>query len=282
MLQVSNFSVFVRRAFTRESHCKHLKLKQYAPYSIATDFRQLVRLGTSWPVLFTCLCSCTTQLAFFVLRPIWMNIKTCGCFIAPQGKLTLTTWVLHTSHHTLSSSYNLVRAPLHLCRYRRPHGSHGAATPSSVSCLQVTHNATCPQIQTDLTRTVTSDFMSATLAETTTQLSFAEFSERCISFSTVPTTNPHTISGCRRLFHTSLSHRKSPPTPARGVLSQTRPPARCIGGLASTHDVLCPRVPDPSLRHPLMRLCKRLHAVLHPPIPPLNYRIVYHNQSPTR
>ena len=47
-----------------------------------------------------------------------------------------------------------------------------------VSASEVTHS---PQVQTSPTRTVTSDLLSATLAEAATQLSFAAFLERCIS-----------------------------------------------------------------------------------------------------
>ena len=55
--------------------------------------------------------------------PIWLNIRTCGCFMAPQSGITLTNPVFRTPHHTLSSSYNLVRAPHPLCRCWPPHGS---------------------------------------------------------------------------------------------------------------------------------------------------------------
>ena len=49
--------------------------------------------------------------------------------------------------------------------------SHGAAPLSSVSCPQVTLSAAHPQVQMDPTRTITSDLLSATLAEAATQLS---------------------------------------------------------------------------------------------------------------
>ena len=64
--------------------------------------------------------------------------------------------------------------------------SHGAATSSSVCCPQVTLSAAHPQVQTGPTRTVTSDLLSATLAEAATQLFFAAFLERCISVSASP------------------------------------------------------------------------------------------------
>ena len=69
-----------------------------------------------------------------------------------------------------------------------------------------------PQVLTGPSRTNTSDFLSATLAEATTQLSFAEFLECCILL------------------------RGSPPAPLpiSTLLSQMRPPARSLGGLGST------------------------------------------------
>ena len=94
------------------------------------------------------------------------------------------------------------------------------------------------------TRTVTSDFVSATLAEAATQLSFAAFLERCISVSAspaAPATHPHPTSGCRHAdysTHRCLSGRLYA-TLVRGVLGST----------LSTHDVLCPTCsrPVPSL-----------------------------------
>ena len=88
---------------------------------IALAYRQVVRIGASWPVLFTCLCLHTPQLVaassfsvfafsvFFVLT--WKNIRTCGCLMAPQGGITLTTRAFRTPHHTLSNSDNVVRSP---------------------------------------------------------------------------------------------------------------------------------------------------------------------------
>ena len=54
----------------------------------------------------------------------WTNLSACGCLLAPQGGITLTTRASRTPHHTLSSSHNLVRAPRPLCRCRPPHDSH--------------------------------------------------------------------------------------------------------------------------------------------------------------
>ena len=134
--------------------------------------------------------------------------------------------------------------------------SHGAATSSSVSCPQVTHSGISPQVQTCLTRTVTSDLMSATHAEDATQLSLAAFLECCISVSASPppATHPHPTSRCRHAdysTHRCLSGRFHA-TLARGVLS-----LRCVHLQIprgpwlhlSTHDVLCSKCsrPVPSL-----------------------------------
>ena len=158
---------------------------------------------------------------------------------APHG----TTWWNHSYYtriplsapHSLQQLQSGASSPPSVKISTSTRESHGAATPSSVSCPQVTHSAISPQVQTVPNRIVTSDFMSATLAEVATQLSFAEFVERCISFSALPT-HPHTTSGCRYADYstqrclTGSLH----PTPARGVLSQMRPPARSLGGFGST------------------------------------------------
>ena len=105
----------------------------------------------------------------------------------------------------------LVRTLFPLSRYRPPHGCHMVQRLQALSlATQATHSASRPQVQTGPTRTVTSDLMSATLADAATQLSFAAFFERCIfvsAFPPPPATHPHSTSGCRSLFHTSLSPR---------------------------------------------------------------------------
>ena len=110
---------------------------------------------------------------------IWMNFSACGCLLAPQGGITLTTRAVRSQHYILSNSCKLVRAlPVQMSASTRE--SHGAATSSSVFCPQVTHSVNGSQVQTGPTRTVTSDLLSATLADAATQLSFAAFLERCI------------------------------------------------------------------------------------------------------
>ena len=175
--------------------------------------------------------------------------------------------------HTLSNSYYMVRPHRLLCRFlastREP---HGAATAGSVSCAQVTHSAISPQVQTGPTRTATSDLLSATVAGAATQLSFAEFSERCILLRVSPPPplpTPTLLLGCNYADYSThrLLTRRLHLTPALGALSQMYPPASSLGGLGS---VRC--VPDPPLRYSQTRLCRLLRAVLHLPMPPPNFR----------
>ena len=106
---------------------------------IVPAFCQVVRFGTSWPFLFTCLCLHTSQLVaasaysvsvFIVFSvPKWTNFRTCGfrtcgCLLAPLSGITLTTRAIRSQHYILSNSYKLVRAPCLLCRCRPPHESH--------------------------------------------------------------------------------------------------------------------------------------------------------------
>ena len=164
---------------------------------IAPAFRQVVRLGASSPVLFTCLCLHAPQLVAASPSPVFVLVK----FQFSIGRTTehaAASWH-HRAESLLLHGYSALRTTLSPtvtswcelsalpCRYWPPHGSlFGTATPSSVSCPQVTHSAISPQVQTGPTRIVTSDVMSATLAEAATQLSFAEFLERCILLRASP------------------------------------------------------------------------------------------------
>ena len=118
--------------------------------------------------------------------------------------------------------------------------SHGAAPSSSVSCPHVTLSG---QVQMGPTRTLTSDLLSATLAEAATQLSFAAFLERCIFVSASRRTryqSPlHLWMSLRRLFHT--------PLPLGTFLRNSHSGSSWPS--PSTHDVLCPTCvrPVPSL-----------------------------------
>ena len=141
----------------------------------------------------------------------WKNSRICGSLTAPHGGITLTTRVFHSQHYTLSNSYKLVRAPGLLCRYWPPHRSPMAQRPQAfVSSLQLTHTAIRPQIQAGSTRIVASDVMSATLAEAATQLSFAEFSERCNLYRASP---PHPQPSLTLLLDTAAQ------TPSHSVAS---------------------------------------------------------------
>ena len=122
--------------------------------------------------------------------------------------------------------------------------------------------------------------MSATLAEAATQLSFAEFLERCISPQCSPAstaTHPHPTFWLppRRLPHASLSHRTSLPN-FRSKSSLSDVSTRMIPRGPWSHLLRtmfsAPRVPNPSLRYFLTRLCRRLHTASQLMRPPPNYR----------
>ena len=93
------------------------------------------------------------------------------------------------------------------------------------------------------TRTVTSDFLSATLAEAATQLSFAAFLERCISVNAfppppLPIPTPPLVAATETVPHIAVSQDVSTQLSFEEFLA---PP--------STHDVLCSTCsrPVPSL-----------------------------------
>ena len=152
--------------------------------------------------------------------------------------------------------------------------SHSAATSSSKSCPQVTQSAISPQVQTGSTRTVTSDLLSATLTEAATQLSFAAFLARCISVCAPPPPRypspRHFWMPPPRLFHTSLSprtflHNSRLRSSLLDLSTRTIPRGPWLHRLRTLFST--PRVPDPSLRYFLTRLCRR-----HLTMPPHNNR----------
>ena len=111
------------------------------------------------------------------------NSRMCSRPTALHGGITLSTRVFRSSHHTLSNSYKLVRAP------RRPlaptQESNGTTSSDFVYSPQLPHSAISPQVQTGSTRTATSDLMSATPRPPRQELpghprSYADFSaQRC-------------------------------------------------------------------------------------------------------
>ena len=163
---------------------------------IAPAFRQVVRLGAPWPVLFTFLCMYTPQLltasaflcpSLLSLRAHMDELQNMRLPFGSQGGITLTTRAIRSQHYILSNSYKLVRAPRPLCRCRPPHECHMVQRPQVLCPAHRLH--TVPSVhrfRRAPTRTVTSDLMSATLAEAATQLSFVAFLECCISVSAPP------------------------------------------------------------------------------------------------
>ena len=145
----------------------------------------------------------------------------CSSPTAPHGGTTLTTRVTGPQRCIVSNSYKLVRAPRRLCSHWPPHRSPTA------HCLQ----APCPahsyhavpsahkfrQAPLSMSQAIV---MSSSLAEAATQLSFAEFSERC-NFLRAPPPRPQPsptllLDALRRLFHTVLPLLMRPPnSPSR-------------------------------------------------------------------
>ena len=110
-------------------------------------------------------------------------------------------------------------------------GLHTGATRCSDSAIS-------PQVQTGPTRTVTSDLLSATLAEAATQLSFAEFLERCISESAPPSPPPPIptppLDAATQTIPTSLSLRTFPPNSRSRSSLLDASSRQSLGGLGST------------------------------------------------
>ena len=182
----------------------------------------------------------------------WTNLSAGGCLLALLSGL-------HSLQQLQAGASSM--SPVQMSPSTRE--SHGAATSSSVSCPQVTHSTISPQVQTGPTRTVTSDLLSATLAEAATQLSFAAFLERCIFVNASPPPQlpvPTPISGCCYadfFTHTAASRDVSTHLSFREFLASP-----------SMLDVLCPACarPVPSL-------------LLDAAVKTLLYRVASHDAS---
>ena len=210
---------------------------------IALAFRQVVRLGASWPLLFTCLCLYTPQLlaASALLCPFSLSLSAhmeeLQCMRLPFGT---TGWnhTYYTSNslsalHSLQQLQAVASSPSLVQMSASTRESHGAATSSSVSCPQVTLSATLPQVRMDPTRTTTNDLLSATLAEAATQLSFAAILQRCIFVNAspppqLPVPTPSLDAATQTFSHTAASRDVSTHLSFREFLA---PP--------STFDVRC-------------------------------------------
>ena len=132
--------------------------------------------------------------------------------------------------------------------------SHGAAPSSSVSCPRITLSAAHPRVLMDPTRTFTSEFLSATLAEAATQLSFVAFLERCIFVSTspppqLPVPTPSLDVATQTFHHTAASRDVSTHLSFRESLVSP-----------STLDALCPACARP---FPSLLLDAAVQAPLH-------------------
>ena len=89
---------------------------------IVPAFRQVVRFGTSWPTLFTCLClaACCSTSLWCLLSSLsvlgWGDCGVYGCLLAPLSGITLTSRAIRSQHDILSNNYKLVPVPRPLCR----------------------------------------------------------------------------------------------------------------------------------------------------------------------
>ena len=120
-----------------------------------------------------------------------------------------------------------------------------------VSCPQVTHSAISPQVQTGPTRTVTSDVMSATLAEAATQLSFAQFLKRCNFLrASPPHPQPNSTllldAATQTLPHSAVSTDASTQLPLAEFSFGCIYPEDPLGGsVPPAHDITCPTCSGP-------------------------------------
>ena len=187
--------------------------------------------------------------------PIWMNFRTFGCLLASQGGITLTTRVHRSLSTTVSPTVSSwCELPVQCAEV----GLHMGVTWCSdfKLCLLPTGYTQCPQVQTGPTRTVTSDLMSATLAEAATQFSFAAFLERCISVSApppppLPIRTPLLDAATQTFPHIAVCQDVSTQLSLEEFSLRCVHPYSSSGALAAppTHDVLCPTCfrPVPSL-----------------------------------
>ena len=158
--------------------------------------------------------------------------------------------------------------------------SHGAAPSSCVCCPQVTLSATHPQVQMDppaLSQVTLCQPRSLRLPRSSPLLHFWSVASLLMLLRRSRYQSPpHLWMPLRRLFHTSLSPRTFPrnsrPRSSLSDMSTRIIPQRSWLRLLRTM-FSAPRVPDPSLRYFLTRLCRRLCTASHLTMPPHNYRL---------
>ena len=187
----------------------------------------------------------------------WTNLSACGCLLAPQGGITVTTRPIHSQHYILSNCCKLVRAPRPLCRCRPPHESHmmqrlqvlcTAHRPRSV--LPIHRFGLAPPALSQMTFC---QLRSLRLPRSSPLLPFWSVA----SLLTLPhrpsyQSPPHFGMPLRRLFHT--------PVPLGTFPRNSRSGSSWLHLLLLTFAAL--RVLDQSPRHLLMRLCRRLYTAL--------------------
>ena len=210
---------------------------------IAPAFRQVVRFGTSRPILFTCLCLCAPQLL------------AASAFLCPSQL------------YILCNSYKLVRAPRPLCRCRPPQDSHivqrlqvlcPAHRPRSVLLIHMFGRA-----PPALSQMAFCQLLSLRLPRNSPLLPFWSVA----SLLTLPRrpsyqSPPRLWVPLRRLFHT--------PLPLGTLLRNSRSGSFWLHLLRTMFSA--PRVLGSSPRYLLMRLCRRLYTPSQLTIPPHNCR----------
>ena len=120
-------------------------------------------------------CVCHRYLSVFR----WKSSRICSRLTAPHGGITLSTRVYGSQHYTLQQSQAGASSSSLVQTLASAKESIGTASSSFVSSPQLPHSAISSQVLAGPTRNVTGDVMSDTLAEAATQLSCAEFLERC-------------------------------------------------------------------------------------------------------
>ena len=198
-------------------------------------------------------CVCThrssLQLLLFCVRfrcfsvSIWTNFRTCGCFLAPQGGITLTTRVFRPQHYTLSNSCVLVRAPRPLCRNRPPHRSPMAQRLQALCLAHRLH--TVPSVHRF--RRAPPGCHAALLCCIPGALHLC----KCSPPHPLPIPTPPLDAATQTIPHIAVSQDVSTQLSLEEFSLRCVHPHNSSGALAppSTHDVLCPTCsrPVPSL-----------------------------------
>ena len=238
---------------------------------MAPAFRQVVRLGASWPILFTCLCLYTPQLlaasafsvfalAIFPCSHGRTSVPAAASWHHSLSGITLASRAIRSQHYTLFNSNKLVRPPRLLCRCRPPHESHMVQPAHrSHSVLPVHRFRWAPPA---LSQVTFCQLRSLRLPRSSPLLHSWIVASLLMLPRRPSCPSPyHLWMPLCRLFHTSLPRDVSTQLSFREFLASP-----------STHHVLCPACDRPAPRYLLMRLYRRLKTASQLMMPPHNYR----------